>query len=193
MVSLLQRLEWRVGALVVLAVAPMAFAQPILEPHRFEATFDHGSVGSWSSYPPAQDTAYDPTIWVRPLAGDPSADNRALYRELTPHYPNDIEFGVRKRLDLVVDASSRLRFRAWVQAADGTDGVKVRFAFSDGTDWSSTVVVSETRRWVDAEASLGELVDSGAHVAEITRPAATLRIQNVAPSESEWESRRRRQ
>lgn len=154
-------MRWRFTAAIVLVSAPAALAQPVLEPYRFEATFDAGSVGSWSSYPPAQDTAYDPTIWVKPLAGDPTASNRALYRELTPHYANDTELGVRKRLDLVVDASSQLRFRTYVRAANGTDGVRVRFAFADGTDWSSMVTVAETRRWVDAGIAFAELLSAG--------------------------------
>ena len=117
--------------MLVLASARTVLAQPVLEPYRFEATFDAGSVGSWSSYPPAQDTAYDPTIWVKPLAGDPDATHRALYRELPPHYENDTELGVRRRLDLIVDASSQLRFRTYVRAANGLDGVRVRWPNSE--------------------------------------------------------------
>ena len=52
-------------------------AEPVLEPYVFRASFEDGAVGPWSSYPPAQDTAYDPTIWVRPLAREHNVDNRA--------------------------------------------------------------------------------------------------------------------
>lgn len=155
-------MKWRVAIVVSLAGAHVALAQPLLEPHRFEADFENGSVGSWSSYPPAQDTAYDPTIWVKPLAGESSAGNRALYRELTPYYANDVELGVRKRLDLIVDGTSRLRFRAFVRAPNGTSAIAARFAFSDGTDWRVLVAAPRDREWLETEVSFGELLTAGA-------------------------------
>ena len=79
------------------ACSAIAAAQaPLLAPYRLSESFDGGSVGAWSSYPPAQDTAYDPTIWVKPLVGERATADRALYREITPLNPVDYEFGVRK-------------------------------------------------------------------------------------------------
>ncbi len=153
-------MTWLALTIVALAVSP-AVAQPPLEPYRFTADFENGSVGSWSSYPPAQDTAYDPTIWVRPLAGEDNAGNRALYREIRANYANDIELGVRKRLDLIVDTSSRLRFRTFVRAANGTEGMHVRFAFADGTDWRTAIPVRRTRAWLDAEVAFSDVLGPG--------------------------------
>ncbi len=150
-----------VALTALLTLAGSASAQePVLEPHRFDATFESGSVGSWASYPPAQDTAYDPTIWVRPLARDRDAPNRALYREITPHYRGDREFGLRELLDLYVDGSSVIAFRAYVDAVNGTDGVKIRMGFGDGSDLTAMVEFDETRRWVDARIDLAELIGS---------------------------------
>lgn len=39
-----------------------AGVRPRLKPATVIFDFESGSVGSWSSYPPAQDTTYDPTI-----------------------------------------------------------------------------------------------------------------------------------
>ncbi len=133
-----------------------------LEPFTFEATFESGSVGSWASYPPAQDTAYDPTIWVRPLARDTEAPNRAIYREITPLYPGDYEFGVRELINVSVDDSSVLTFRAYVDAINGTRGVKVRLAFDDGSDATTMVEFDQTRQWVDARVRLALFLGSAA-------------------------------
>ena len=53
-------------AAAVLAGAQLIEAGPVLEAFTYRADFESGSVGAWSSYPPSQDTAYDPTIWVKP-------------------------------------------------------------------------------------------------------------------------------
>jgi len=122
-------------------------AGPALEEHAAFEGFESGSVGSWSSYPPAQDTAYDPTIWVKPLAVEKDVENRALYREITPNYPIEYVFGVREKFDLWVDGESTLSFRAYVKSASGVDGIRARFAFSDGASAETTVTYTETETW----------------------------------------------
>lgn len=142
--------------------APAAAPDPVLEPYVFEETFDAGSVGPWSSYPPAQDTAYDPTIWVRPLLGDVAAADRALYREFTPTRRRDRREGVRRLLDLYVDRASVLTFRARVEAPTGTDGVDVRFGFTDGRDVTVHVDASRTGAWFDARVPLDRVLPQSA-------------------------------
>ncbi len=69
--------------------------------------------GAWSSYPPAQDTAYDPTIWVKRVEGNPSL---ALAREIQPWSANSYTFGVRRKLDLLATPDSVLSFRYYLKA-----------------------------------------------------------------------------
>jgi len=138
--------------------APVASRGPVLEPYTFEETFDAGSVGPWSSYPPAQDTAYDPTIWVRPLLGDTAVADRALYREITPTRRRDRREGVRRLLDLYVDRSSVLTFRALVDAPSGTDGIDIRFGFADGRDVTIAVEATRTGTWVDGRVAFDRVL-----------------------------------
>ena len=149
------------GAVALGAQRPPAPGLPVLEAHTFEATFDDGSVGPWSSYPPAQDTAYDPTIWVRPLFEDRTAADRALYREITPTRQRDRRFGVRRLLNLHVDDSSVLTFRTLVEAAHGTSGVDVRFGFADGTDRTVRIGVPDVGRWTKARVVLADVLGAG--------------------------------
>ena len=95
---------------VFIPLAP-AYGDPVMEPVSYRFDFENGSVGAWSSYPPSQDTAYDPTIWVKPLYVERNAKNRALYREVTSNYEIDTMFGVRKKLDIYVDGSGTVEIQ----------------------------------------------------------------------------------
>lgn len=148
------------GATVACSAIAAAQAPP-LAPYRLSESFDGGSVGAWSSYPPAQDTAYDPTIWVKPLVGERATADRALYREITPLNPVDYEFGVRKLVHLHVDQTSVLTFRAYVDAANGTSGMRLRFGFADGSDETVDVPFTTTRAWVEGRVELDAVVGAG--------------------------------
>ncbi len=133
---------------LILACPAAAFSAPLLDKHTVTEGFEDGTVGSWASYPPAQDTAYDPTIWVKPLAVEEDAANRALYREITPNYPIAYVFGVREKYDLWVDESRGvLSFRAYVKSAAGVDGLRLRFGFADGTSAEIDLPLRETGTW----------------------------------------------
>ncbi len=139
------------------------YAEPVLEPYTYYATFDSGSVGAWSSYPPAQDTAYDPSIWVKPLAVEKGAEGeRALYREIMPNYEIDYEFGVRKKFAMYVDRSSILSFRCNVKSYSGTSGVRVRFGFGDGTEAVQLIPFTDIFTWKICTIRLADVLSSDA-------------------------------
>ncbi|MBN1293771.1 MAG: heparinase II/III family protein, partial [Candidatus Latescibacteria bacterium] len=133
-------------------------ADVVLEPFTLHYDFENGSVGAWSSYPPSQDTAYDPTIWVKPLYKDKNVDNRALYREITPNYEIDYIFGVRKLLNIYVNGSSVLSFRCMVKSNRNIKGVKVRFGFEDGTDIEHEIPFTETLKWQKCSIRLNDII-----------------------------------
>ncbi|MCE5249836.1 heparinase II/III-family protein [bacterium] len=136
-------------------------AAPVLEPYTYVFDFENGSVGAWSSYPPSQDTAYDPTIWVKPLYADKKAQNRALYREITPNFEIDTMFGVRKKLDLYVDASSVLTFKCFIKSNRDIGGVRVRFGFADGTMVERTISFSARSTWRDCAIKMSDVISGG--------------------------------
>jgi len=138
-----------------------ASAVPVLEDYIYTEGFESGSVGSWSSYPPAQDTAYDPSIWVRPLYADRKAGNRALYREIRPNYKIDYVFGVRKKFDMYVDDSSVLTFRCLVKSYTGTKGVRLRFGFADETSCELLIPFAETEVWHGCTVRFSDLATGG--------------------------------
>jgi len=145
----------------LLAAAGAAAFEPALVPYTFYENFEDGTVGAWSSYPPAQDTAYDPTIWIRPLRSV-KADNRALYREITPSHESDALFGVRKKLGMAVDRSSMLKFRAWIKSNREIRGVKVLFGFTDGSRAERTVSFNARETWIDCSIALSDIIGGAA-------------------------------
>ena len=132
---------------------------PVLEPYTWYESFESGSVGAWSSYPPAQDTAYDQTIWIRPLYQEREAENRALYREVKPNYEIDYVFGVRKKqLDMYVDKADTLSFRSFIKSFNGTKGVLVRFGFDDGSMAEKMVPFTTCMEWMDCTIPLSDIL-----------------------------------
>ncbi|MCE5249888.1 hypothetical protein LLG96_06670, partial [bacterium] len=138
-----------------------AYGAPVLEDCIYTEDFESGAVGPWASYPPSQDTAYDPSIHVLPLLSEKNVKNRALWREITPDYDIDYEFGARKLLDMYVDSSSVLTFRAFVKSYRGTKGVMVRFGFGNGVMKERLVPFDEIQVWKDCTVRLADILPAG--------------------------------
>ena len=143
---------------MIAGYAVHAFSEPVLIPYTYSENFEKGAVGPWASYPPAQDTAYDPSIQVKPLLNVKDAENRALYREITPNYNIDYEFGVRKLLDMYVTEKSVLSFRYYIKSYRGTEGIRIRFGFADSTMSEFLIKSSDTQVWKNISINLGDII-----------------------------------
>ena len=141
----------------VLCGGSRGHADQVLEEYSYTTDFESGSVGAWSSYPPSQDTAYDPSIWVKPLKAVAS-DNRSLYREITPNYNIDYTFGVRKKVDMFVDSGSVLSFKAYIKSNRDIGGVRVKFGFADGESVERDIEFSARESWRDCSIKLADMV-----------------------------------
>jgi len=153
----MKKRRWLGVILPFSALSGLLLAQnPESQFDRFSYLFDFesGSVGAWSSYPPAQDTAYDPTIWVRKMPGN---DSRSLVREIIPNRPIDYTFGVRKKLNIFVDQASRISFRYAIKNYGKTDGIIIKLALADGSSHESKLAAGENEAWLKAEVSLSAL------------------------------------
>ena len=147
------------GVLIILSFhISRAHAEPVLTPYTYYEDFEDGAVGPWASYPPSQDTAYDPSIVVKPLLNEKNVKNRALYREITPNYEIEYEFGARKLLDMYVDDASILTFRSYIKSYRGTKGVRVRLGFEDSTMVELLVPFTETLSWNDCSIQFSDIL-----------------------------------
>lgn len=104
----------------------------LFQSYVYHFDFENGAVGSWSSYPPAQDTGYDPTISVSKIG---SNSTKALVREISPHYEITYKFGMREKVDLFVDRESELKFQYYVKNYRNIEGLVIKFAFENGKSY----------------------------------------------------------
>jgi hypothetical protein len=139
-----------------LAVTPMIDKPEAVEPFTFSADFESGSVGAWSSYPPAQDTAYDPSIWVKKIEGNAGL---CLVREITPYTTDAHEFGVRKKTRIYLDGDSRLAFRYYIKSYAGAGELVIKLGFADGTSRELPVPVARLMKWGEADIPLSALLN----------------------------------
>lgn len=123
----------------------------ILENQTFRADFEGGSVGSWSSYPPAQDTAYDPTIQVKKIEGNSTL---SLVREINAWTPIDTIFGFRKKLNLFVTPESKISFRFYVKSYRGVERIIVKLGFENGSSKEISVPVEKIMTWQRVDLTL---------------------------------------
>jgi hypothetical protein len=129
----------------------------ILEASAFKADFETGSVGPWSSYPPAQDTAYDPTIWVKGVDGNPGL---CLVREINAWTPSQYIFGVRRKLNIYLAKESRISFRFYVKSNTGVEKIIVKLGYGDGSAGEISLPVSKLMVWQEVVIPMEKEIDS---------------------------------
>ncbi|MEX2585364.1 MAG: heparinase II/III family protein, partial [Balneolaceae bacterium] len=141
--------------------------------------FESGTVSSWFSYPPFQDTAFDFTLipgWHRPashLRGYTDSGNYNYPLDLAPpedggtyyllraHRPNSggpqkIGLAYKKAL-LTGSRSTTLSFDYWLQYPVDASGVlRVELSGSDGRRYSETIPNPEPAVWQNAELQLSD-------------------------------------
>jgi hypothetical protein len=168
-----------ISAIVFVSILGPATAVPqpgpeeALEPVTWTADFESGSVGAWSSYPPAQDTAYDPSIWVKAVEG---RSGLCLVREIIPHTPEAHIFGVRKKTRLELDGNSRVSFRYYVKSFAGAKEILIKLGFADGSAAEVLIPVPAAQTWNEASVSLAEYLKGAA-----VRPLEAIAILAVCP------------
>lgn len=96
----------------------------------YREDFETRELRAWASYPPNQDTAYDPYIYpgrLRP--GDPGL---ALIVKCEPPWPKPQTLGAVKRLSALFDRDSSLTFRCGLKSAAPASRLTVHLPLADG-------------------------------------------------------------
>jgi hypothetical protein len=158
---------------VGLATAPRTAAPDAFEPFTFAADFESGSVGAWSSYPPAQDTAYDPSIWVKKVEGN---EGLCLVREITPYATGAQELGLRRKTRIYLHTKSRLAFRYYVKSYAGVPELVIKLGFADGGSREIRASVRGVMKWSEVDVSLSGMLDGAA-----VRPLEAVALIAVCP------------
>jgi hypothetical protein len=84
--------------------------QPIpdhLQTHVYREDFEQGELNAWASYPPNQDTAYDPYVYPGKIREDDAG--KCLVVKMDPPWPASQILGAAKLLEMVLDQDFYLR------------------------------------------------------------------------------------
>ncbi|HEY3836298.1 MAG TPA: heparinase II/III family protein [Bryobacteraceae bacterium] len=127
--------------------------KPLLEPFRLFDDFTANNLSQWTSYPPAQDAGYDPSLTPTSEYGAPGG--RSLMRFVRPPSTGRTRFGFLKRLDLasdgVVSLSFSYRFLPAIPVA-----IEVGLAGGDGRRYRR-LLQSSTNNWTEARVEFREM------------------------------------
>ncbi len=98
-----------------------------LESYHYSQDFASGEAAGWTSYPPVQDVAYDPSL--TPVR---HGDGYALARLLRPTRSGLLEIGFIRRMFFVASPALRLSFTLSLEPCGPPDGVEVGLATRRG-------------------------------------------------------------
>ena len=143
------RSNWLCGA-ALLACAALGAQPAAVEPYTWTENFQGGNLGQFSSYPPAQDAGYDPTLAPAPGGG--------LMRAVRPSRSGAVRFGFIRRLDMVSAAAGRLSFSYRLDHTRAEDRIEIGIAGADGKRYTTTMPI-EPGAWRTAQISLARMAD----------------------------------
>lgn len=112
---------------VALLLLPGLLSGQGLAPYRYSENFDSGQAAGWTSYPPVQDLAYDPTL--TPLR---QANGYAMARLLQPTRRGPMEIGFLRRMSFVASPALHLSFDVSLEPGGPPDSLEVGLATRRG-------------------------------------------------------------
>jgi len=151
----------------------------------YSEDFEAGELNAWASYPPNQDTAYDPYIY--PAKIRPEEAGKCLIIKLEPQWNEDQLLGAVKLLDLVLDRSFSLRFRYYLKTTERCPELLVHLPLSDGRRLSLRKPDPPRNEWTEVRVAWDDLITQGQVSARtesvrLTALAVTVRIEKADPS-----------
>ncbi len=122
------------GACLLFALALLSAGEKSipdhLKTHVYREDFEQGELNAWASYPPNQDTAYDPYIYPGKIRADDSG--KCLVVKAEPPWPASQILGAVKLLDMILDPDFSLRFRYYLKTVDPCSELRILLPLADG-------------------------------------------------------------
>ena len=163
--------------IVLLAMVPLTAQQP----YHYTEDFASGQASGWTSYPPVQDVAYDPSLSPLPRAGG----GYSMGRIVRPTRDGALEIGLLRRMSFLTSPGLRLSFKLSLDPAGTAAAVEVGLAARSGALYRAHATPGVVSlRAGDFSVKDGESVEAVYIVARIERASAateyTLRLDDVA-------------
>ena len=116
-----------------------------LRPVVYREDFEAGELKGWASYPPCQDTAYNPYVYPGRIRPDDPGTAFIAMEEV--HWNEDQFLGGMKRLDYVLDRSFSLTFRYYIKTLDIPVSLEVHIPSATGERFVYTIDKPPANRW----------------------------------------------
>lgn len=175
------------GLAVALAFSssPSAEDRSQLQAFSYREDFESGELNAWASYPPNQDTAYDPYIY--PGKVRPEDAGKCLVIKAEPQWHEDQLLGAVKLLDLILDRSFSLRLRFYLKTTERCPELLVHLPIADGRRLSYRKPDPPRNEWAELRVTWDDLAAQGqipdrAESVRLTALAVTVRIEKADPS-----------
>ena len=126
-----------------------------LTPVVYSENFESKELCGWASYPPAQDTAYNPYVYpgkIKP--GDPNISFIAMEEV---HWHEDQLLGGVKLLDMILDHSFGMSFRYYIKSLSPAAYLKIHLPLDTGERLVYTIDKPPANRWFGVEVGWCEI------------------------------------
>ncbi len=126
----------------------------------YKQDFSGGSVSGWESYPPFQDTGFDPYFYCTRVDA-PNGNKYALMFEYHPTFKTEHEMGFIKKLSLVADDNSKVSFYYKADGYGYFKGMKIVLYGTNGKRYSYKTSINDNRRWIFIDVPVKNFKNSG--------------------------------
>lgn len=149
------------GFFPALILSPQKPGQDLshLEMFYYEEDFEQGEVNAWASYPPSQDTAYDPYLYPGRIR--PEESGKCLVIKAEPPWNEDQLLGAVKLLDFLLEPSFFLRFRYYLKTVDPGREMSIHLPLSDGRRLVHRIANPVTNQWQEMRLTWADLQAQG--------------------------------
>lgn len=153
------------------------------EPYTYRQDFESGEVAAWSSYPPTQDTAYDPFLYPGKIMD--SDIGTSLCKLYNPSWNVPQLVGMAKQLAMRLDKESQITFRYFIKTTDTPSWLGIDLGLTDGNRIRARYTSIKINQWDSISLDLSDILrlagrQSVAHL-DITAIAVTVRFEKSDP------------
>jgi hypothetical protein len=137
------------ACLLVSALALAQISNVIMAPVEFRQDFEEGHISGWESYPPFQDSAFDPDFKCNSENNLPGS-RYALTRRVQIGFPTKYEIGFIRKVHLYVTKSSTVSFRYLLKMFGDTKTMEAVVCGMDGKRYTYTIPSPTNDQWQTA-------------------------------------------
>jgi len=144
---------------LVINIPGAAATKPYLDAFIYKENFEAGELHAWASYPPNQDTAYDPFLYPGKIRlSDPGL---CLVAKCEPLWNEDQIVGAIKRIRVIFDANSSVSFRYFLKSVRTASLLKVHFPLQTGRRLIYIVKNPALNQWTEVTLRWPDLEKQG--------------------------------